>query len=106
MADDICILSPHGRLDGTTSPAFERDVAKSIAAGTDKLLLDMAGLQYISSAGLRVVLHAAKQMKAKGGQLILCALSEQVREVFEISGFLGILTVSRTREEAMKRLAE
>jgi anti-anti-sigma factor len=83
---------------------FEEEVTKSITGGADKLLLDMAAIQYISSAGLRVVLHAAKQMQAKGGKLVLCSLNDQIKEVFEISGFSGILDIAPSHDEAVKRL--
>lgn len=104
MADDVCILQPQRRLDSSTGPLFEDDIAKAIAGNADKLLLDMAGLDYISSAGLRIVLHAAKQMKAKGGRLVLCSLNEQIHEVFEISGFSSILDICSDRDEALVRL--
>jgi anti-anti-sigma factor len=105
MSEDICVLRPQGRLDGATGPVFESDVSKVVAGDASKLLLDMAGLNYISSAGLRIVLQAAKQMKTKGGRLALCSLKEQIKEVFDISGFSGILDISSTPEEAMLRLS-
>jgi anti-anti-sigma factor len=105
MSEGICVLRPEGRLDGATSPVFESDVSKVVAGDASKLLLDMAGLNYISSAGLRIVLQAAKQMKTKGGRLALCSLKEQIKEVFDISGFSGILDISPTQEEAMLRLS-
>jgi anti-anti-sigma factor len=104
MADDVCILQPAGRLDSGSGPQFEDRIAKAMAGDTDKLLLDLAGLEYISSAGLRIVLHTAKQMKAKGGRLVLCSLSDQIREVFDISGFSSILDICVSRDEAMARL--
>jgi anti-anti-sigma factor len=104
MADDLCILRPQGRLDSETAPAFSDDMNVLIAGGADKLLLDMAALDYISSAGLRVILQAAKQIKGKGGKLALCSMSEQIREVFEISGFAGILDIVPSHDDAMTRL--
>jgi anti-anti-sigma factor len=83
----------------------KRSVSKVVAGDANKLLLDMVGLSYISSAGLRIVLQAAKQMKTKGGRLALCSLKEQIKEVFDISGFSGILDISSTPEEAMLRLS-
>jgi anti-anti-sigma factor len=76
----------------------------ALTAGADKLLLDLAALDYISSAGLRIILSAARQMKSRSGRLVLCSLSNQIREVFEISGFTGILVISSSREEAMNQL--
>lgn len=105
MTDRISILHPQGRLDGATGPAFDNDVAQLIAGGADKVLLDLAELQYISSAGLRAVLLAAKRLKSVGGQLVLCSLNDQVREIFEVSGFTRFLDISPSQDEAMSRMA-
>lgn len=105
MTTGICVLRPRGRLDSATGPAFDQEIGRSIAGGVNKLLLDMGELQYISSAGLRTVLHAVKQMKSLGGQLVLCSLNEQIKNVFEVSGFTRFLDISPSHEEAMARLS-
>ena len=63
--------------------------------------LNFAALEYISSAGLRVLLATAKKLKASGGDLKICSLNDTVQEVFDISGFSSILTVSKDQEEAL-----
>jgi anti-sigma B factor antagonist/stage II sporulation protein AA (anti-sigma F factor antagonist) len=105
MTNGICVLRPRGRLDSATGPAFDEEVGRTIAGGANKLLLDMGELQFISSAGLRTVLHAAKQMKSLGGQLVLCSLNEQIKEVFEVSGFTRFLDISSSHEEAVSKLS-
>lgn len=105
MADDICILRPQGRLDSESAPALGDDMATLIAGGANKLLVDMSSLHYISSAGLRVILQAAKQIRSKGGRLALCSMNDHVRDIFEISGFAVILDISASHDEAMGRLA-
>ncbi len=72
-----------------------------IDAGTSKILINFAALEYISSAGLRVLLATAKKLKASGGDLKICSLNDTVQEVFDISGFSSILAVSANREEAL-----
>ncbi len=67
--------------------------------------MDLEQLAYISSAGLRVVLMAAKRAKQSGGRLLLCGLSPAVRELFEISGFLKILEVCADRAAASELIA-
>lgn len=89
----VAVLSLEGRLDSNTSEAFEQRVMGKIDAGSRQLVIDFSELEYISSAGLRVLLMAAKQLKGVGGAFALCGLKEHIREVFEISGFLPILTV-------------
>lgn len=81
----------NGRLDTNTSPDLEA-VVKQDLDGVTKLVLDMAGLEYISSAGLRVVLAAHKAM-SKQGDLIVRGPSEFIMNVFELTGFLEILTI-------------
>jgi anti-anti-sigma factor len=93
-----------GRLDASTGPAQEALILSVIDGGVRKLLLDCADLQYVSSAGLRVVLAVVKRMKAVNGQLALCAPSEPVAEVFKISGYDTILEIFPDREAATARL--
>jgi anti-anti-sigma factor len=105
MSDIICEVRPAGRIDSATGPAFERDVLQQIDGGGRRLLLDFADLVYISSAGLRIVLLAAKRMKSAGGRLVLCSLSPQISEVFEISGFNRILDILPSRDAALSTLS-
>ncbi len=90
---EMMVLTPRGRLDSGTSPDFEAMLLTRIAKGDDRLILDLTELEYISSAGLRVLLMAAKRVKAVEGRIVLCALRENIREVFEISGFLSLFEV-------------
>ncbi len=80
-----------GRLDTTTAPALEAELKQSIS-GITKLTLDFAELEYISSAGLRVVLASLKVMN-KQGELIIKNVIEIVMDVFDVSGFFDILTI-------------
>jgi anti-anti-sigma factor len=104
MADDVCVVRPEGRLDSATGPAFENDLLGQIDSGRLRLLLDFSDLQYISSAGLRIVLLAAKRMKTAGGRLALCSLNPQIAEVFEISGFSRILDIHPSPDTALSTL--
>jgi anti-anti-sigma factor len=90
-----------GRLDSNTSAAAESELTGLLGAGASQLLLDFEHLDYISSAGLRIVLATAKRIRAKGGALRLCSLNEMVFEVFEISGFVTLLDVHPTQAEAL-----
>ena len=84
-------LNVSGRLDTTTAPALEAAVSE-ITGTCEKLVLDFAGLEYISSAGLRVILKAQKAMAAKGGMKLL-HVNKTIMEVFEITGFSDILNI-------------
>ena len=84
-------LTVSGRLDTTTAPELERTL-DSILDGTKELVFDMTGLEYISSAGLRVILKAQKAMNAQGS-MKLTGVNDSIMEVFDITGFLDILTI-------------
>ena len=84
-------VAVEGRLDTTTAPELEAELKKSMESA-ESLVLDFSNLEYISSAGLRVLLAAHKTMSGKGGMKIIHA-NEIVREVFDVTGFSDILTV-------------
>ena len=88
---DVTILAPRHRVDTNNSPEVERVIQDNIGAGGGKMILDFGQVDYVSSAGLRVLLKTAKQMKLGGGKLALCNLNDQIKEVLEISGFMEIL---------------
>jgi anti-anti-sigma factor len=104
VLDQALVLAPSGRLDSSTAPQLQQALLESID-GAPALLIDCAGLDYVSSAGLRVLLMGGKQSKQKGRGFALCNLKETVREVFEISGFLSVLSCYADRGKALKGLS-
>lgn len=91
-----------GRLDSTTSPNFEKPILEAIRNGPFHIILDFKHLDYISSAGLRVILNAAKELDRKNGKIVICRMEDYIKEVFEISGFDTFLTIVPTLEDALK----
>ena len=89
-AEEI-VLQVAGRLDTTTAPALEKTIIENMS-GVKNLTLDFKALEYISSAGLRVLLSAQKKMK-QIGTMKLINVCEEVMEVFEITGFADILVI-------------
>ena len=89
--DTSLVLALEGRLDTTTAPALEEELKNSLEGVTD-LALDFEKLEYISSAGLRVLLAAQKVMN-KQGKMVIKNVGSDIMEVFEITGFSDILTV-------------
>ena len=81
-----------GRLDTTTAFSMESSLKESYA-GVEKLVLDLSGLEYLSSAGLRVLLGAQKIMNKQGGEMIVRNVNATVREIFEVTGFIDILNI-------------
>ena len=91
LNDNEIVLNISGRLDTTTAPALETEFVQ-LQAQCEQLVLDFAKLEYLSSAGLRVLLKMQKSMAAKGGMKLL-HVNETVMEVFEITGFSDILNI-------------
>ena len=102
---NVLVLALNGRLDSTTSTEFEKRIVGAIEGKERHIVIDMSGIDYISSAGLRAVLIGAKQMSAGYGKLALCGLSEKIADVFHMSGFDKILTIVPTRDEAVSAVS-
>ena len=98
--NDNTVLALEGRLDGNASGLLAQQLNETIDSGQPKVIVDFSQLVYISSAGLRVLLMAAKRVTTENGALVLCAMQDHIREVFEISGFLQILSITATQQEA------
>ncbi len=90
----VVVLEPAGRLDSNTAPVLEQEI-DSVGAGNDghHLLVDFSNVEYISSAGLRVVLKVVKERQASHKSFAVSSMQDHVREVFEISGFDAFITI-------------
>ncbi len=99
---DAVVLALSGKLDATTAKTFEDKILGLINSGAQRLVVDLALLEYVSSSGLRVFLLAAKRLQATDGKIILCGLQDHVRQVFDLAGFSSILSIYGSRDEAVK----
>ena len=100
----VVVLAPAGRIDTTTSGAVEDTVRRSVDAGARNLVIDFSGVEYISSAGLRVFLVLAKRMRDLHGRLILCGMPEPVAQVFRLAGFMALFQVEASRPDALAKI--
>jgi len=100
----ICFIF-EGRLDAVSSDDAESAMMKAIVE-KGLYLYDLASLEYISSAGLRVLLATTKQIQRTEGRFVMCAANDNVRHILEISGFASIFPMVETREEGQRMLAE
>lgn len=100
--ESVVVLSLNGRLDASTSGDLEKKVSELIDRGEKNLVVDFSQLDYISSAGLRVLLMAAKKTSGLKGKVVLACLREHVREVFDIAGFTAIFPICPDQVEALK----
>lgn len=98
------VVSVKGRIDAVTAPAYE-NAMKGLLEKESVFILDFQNLEYISSAGLRVILATAKSLKAKSGRMVMAHVVGTVREVFDISGFGAIFSMYDSVDEALSGLA-
>jgi len=99
--NNVMVFGLSGRLDSNTSLVFEKEVFKEIEEGSIYVVLDFERLDYLSSAGLRSIFKITKHLNSIAGKLIICSMSEFIKEVFEISGFDSIITIVPTIEKAL-----
>jgi anti-anti-sigma factor len=104
--NDVTVIAFAGKLDSNTSPEAQQALDAILAGGGRKIIVDFTALDYISSAGLRVLLGTAKRLSGTGAgsALRLFGLNETVGEVFQISGFATILAVCATEADALRGL--
>ena len=103
-AGTTLVFGLSGRLDATTSSQLEKVVVERMQAGENRLLFDLSKLQYISSAGIRVLAMALKQITASEGKIALCALQAPVKMVFDISGFNSYFQIASSLDEALESM--
>ena len=99
---DVNIVQVEGRLDTTNYGELEHHLSTLTENNEVFILMDMEKLEYVSSSGLRILLMFLKKIKAAEGRFMLCALSQDIREIFEISGFINIFEIFDDRETALK----
>lgn len=100
-AGGVTILEVKGRVDSTTAPALGEKLNESLATPERRLVLDLRQLEYISSAGFRVLLLAARRAEDAGTRLVLCSVTGKVRQLFDLGGFLELFPISASRAEAI-----
>jgi len=102
--DDVLSVLVSGRIDGSSAAAFEEAVRAAIAESDRAVIMDLEKLSYISSVGLRVLLMIAKNLSGRNAKLALCAMSDQIGEVFAISGFDKIISLHPSKAKALASL--
>ncbi len=101
---DILVIVLSGRLDANSAEPFQEQLLPKIESGETPILLDLVDLEYMSSAGLRVLLVGARRLQEKGGRLGACSVQGEVREVLQMTGFDNFVAVYVDRETALADL--
>ncbi len=100
---DVLVLRIGGRLDAISSPKAEHEVFDFINNGQHRLLLDFSGVDYLSSAGMRMLLSVTKKLKTLSGKLVICGVTSNVMDVLKMSGFDHILELVKTEDDALRK---
>jgi anti-sigma B factor antagonist len=101
---NFTIVELNGRLDTTNYSQVEKKLLEMVEKGENKILVDFKNLEYISSSGLRVLLMILKKVTSLKGAFPLCSLNDNIKQIFDISGFTNIFTIYSNREEALKSI--
>ena len=99
---EINVVAIEGRLDTTNYGELEHHLSALTENGEKLILLDLEKLEYVSSSGLRILLMFLKKIKATEGRFMLCSMSTDIKEIFEISGFINIFEIFDSKTEALK----
>jgi anti-anti-sigma factor len=102
QAGDALVLRVAGRLDGVTSPDFEKTCLQYLNSENRRMVMDFEGVEYISSAGLRAILMAGKKVRAGGGVFGLSGLRGTVKDTLEMAGFCDLFPVHDSIEAALE----
>lgn len=102
---DVVVVRVKGRLDAASAPQLEKKITSLVDAGHFQVVLDCAGVDYLSSAGMRLMLSVSKKLKHLEGRMVICSVAEGVMEVVKMAGFHQILDFCATEEEGIRALA-
>ncbi len=102
--DDIVILNLKGRVDATNSGQVHDKVMEEIKNGCSDMIINFVDVNYISSAGLRVLIFATKSFAKSSGSFSVCSLNENIMKIFEISGLMNLFTIHADLETGLNSL--
>lgn len=104
IKEGINLIHLHERIDSSVAKEFEEEMLSSLETNPQKLIINFTKLDYMSSAGLRVLLMTAKKMKSDNASLVLVGMNQSIEEVFKISGFSKMFIIKHTEVEALETL--
>lgn len=101
VIDGVRVLDVRGRVDSGTAPTLAERLNRMLSSQAGQVVVDLQGLEYISSAGFRILLLAARRADEAQVRLVLCGLSDKVRQLFDLGGFLDLFVIRSTRGDAL-----
>jgi anti-anti-sigma factor len=104
--NEVIAVAVKGRVDSTNADGLKQRLTTLIQSGSARLLIDMQGVIYISSAGFRVLLIAARAIEQASGRLVLCGIGGELKRLFDIAAFTDLFTILPSRDEALALLQD
>ncbi len=101
---EIVVVRVEGRLDAASSPQLEKQINAIIDQGHFKLVLNLSSVEYLSSAGMRLMLSVSKKLKSLEGKIVACSVSDEVMDVIKMAGFHQVLSFYPNEEESLNHL--
>lgn len=101
--NDVTVVEAEGNIDSRTAGEFEKQVVAA-TQGEDKMIINLTKVEFLSSAGLRVLLILYRQVKARNGKIVLVGVSEEIQEVMENTGFINFFILADLIEDGVKAL--
>jgi len=101
LVGDVTVVEVKGRIDSTTAPVLGEKLTGALATPQRRVVLDLRQLEYISSAGFRILLLAAKRAEEADSRFVLSGLSGKVQQLFDLGGFLDLFTISASLDQAI-----
>jgi anti-sigma B factor antagonist len=105
LEDGVTLIEPHGDIDGSTAPLLQEKILAA-AQPNSRLLLDMSGVDFMSSAGLRVMLLLYRQISGNNGRVILAGLNESIEDAMSATGFLKFFSTAKDRDAGLQQLRQ
>jgi anti-anti-sigma factor len=104
LIEGVTVLEVVGRVDSTTAPTLSERLSAVLGGAGQRVVVDLGTIDYVSSAGFRVLLLAAKRADDTDGKLVLCGMSSKLRQLFALSGFLDLFAITEDRAAALAKL--
>ena len=101
---DVVVVRLQGRLDAASSPQLEKKIYSIIESGYFKIILNFSGVDYLSSAGMRLMLSVSKKLKHLAGKVVACSLNDEIMDIIKMAGFQNVLEIYPTEEDSFSHL--
>jgi anti-sigma B factor antagonist len=105
QSGEVTVVEPQGQIDSDNAKAFTKRLSELVEGGTTRMVVDLRQVNYISSAGFRSLLVVGKSLDEHSGKLVLCALSAEIRRLFEIGSFDELFVICPTQDEGIAKAA-